>query len=148
MSARDDLKVKVEWEIDGKKHEAEVPELLSPFFDVLGVELAVEFILEWGGSPVYIPAVEHATRGGDLIQLLGLEKVLELGRIIGAGQISRIPICREFLCRYFYSKSFSKLKIARKLKISDETVRRILNGRREREVRRLLAKRQRKAVAA
>ncbi|MGO4196751.1 hypothetical protein AB4Z13_15445 [Rhizobium sp. YAF28] len=146
--AIDETKVTIRWDIDGIAHEAEVPEMVSPFFDVLGVELAVSLLLEWGGTPLYLPRPDSILRqGGDLVDLVGADKARQLGGAIGAGHI-KIPICREFLCRYFHSKGFSKLKIARKLKVSDETVRRILNGRRTSELRRLYAHRRGKAAAA
>lgn len=58
--------------------------------------------------------------------MLGVESVDKLAQHFGPGFIPRLPLGNEFLIKLFASKNWSKLNIARVVRASDETVRRML----------------------
>ena len=88
--------------------------------DAIGVDRAGALFLQFGGGPIYL---SEADGGGDLRSVLGNECVTKLAKHFGVGMVARIPLANDFLIKLFASKSWSKLNIARVVRVSDETVR-------------------------
>ena len=122
--------MRITWTVNGREYAAEAPDQLSVYIDVLGVETAVKFILHYGGTPLYLAA--NPGSKSELVQVIGMENAVALSAELRPGQIGRVPLAREFMCSYFLSLGYTKLRIARTLKITDETVRRSLTGRNRR----------------
>nr|WP_278437068.1 transposase family protein [Brucella anthropi] len=96
------------------------PAQIAVFVDVLGLELTIEFLLAFGGSPIQLSARPQA--GSLLSEILSLEQISALAKKTGGGW-HRVPTCKPFLCSYFSAKNMSVSAIARKLHITDTTVR-------------------------
>lgn len=109
----------------------ETPQNLQSYIDALGEELALIFIMRFGGSPVYLPASENTQ--SDVHAVVGAAGIKALAKIFGPGQIGRVPIAREWTIRQLKARDWSTLAIARELRVTDETVRRILNDRPSRQ---------------
>ncbi len=103
-----------------KPESARPPAHLSPYFDVLGEDLAVEFLLTFGGSYQYLS--ERPQARSPIAQMLGHDKAGALARRIGTGGL-RIPLGKPFIARLFRAKDWTVNDIARHLHVSDVTVR-------------------------
>jgi len=102
---------------------------VAPFVQVLGLEGAIRFILAFGGAELYIGKNPRDTN--ELVQMFGREAVEALANL--ATLPRRIPLAKPWLAAHFYAQGLSIAQIARKLRISDITVRTYL--RREAENR-------------
>ncbi len=107
------------------------PKNLEPYIEALGEDLTLAFIMRFGGSPVYLPSSEATD--SEIKTVLGADGIKALAKIFGPGQIGRVPIAREWTVRKLKAHHWSTLAIARELRVTDETVRRILNDRPSRQ---------------
>jgi len=99
----------------------EAPSQLLPYLEVLGPDTAVDFLLAFGGSPVYLAA--KPTLRSDVARLIGVDKARKLAREIGPGHV-RVPLCKPWLAHRFRQGGMSVVAIARKLHVDATTVRR------------------------
>lgn len=105
------------------------PAHLSPYVEVLGVDLAVTFFLRFGGSEIHLPTyAEHEPRRGEAVNLIGSENLRQLGDKIGAVK-TRVPLANEWITRILAWQGHSAAAIARRIRVTDTTVRRWLTGR-------------------
>jgi hypothetical protein len=107
---------------------SEIDELRPPaqievFVEVLGLELTMEFLLAFGGSPIQLSMRPQA--GTLLSKVVTQEQISALAKATGGGWY-RVPTCKPFLCSYFSGMGMSVSAIARKLHITDTTVRSML----------------------
>lgn len=109
----------------------ETPKNLQPYVEALGEDLTLTFIMRFGGSPVYLPSSDNTQ--SEVSAVLGAEGIKALANVFGPGQIARVPIAREWTIRKLKSRQWSTLAIARELRVTDETVRRVLNDRPSRQ---------------
>lgn len=97
---------------------------VEPYVDVLGTDLAIEFLLTFGGAPVYIP--DNPGDKSELVALIGIEKARALAAEKHRLQ-ARVPLAKHWLIRCLHARGMPVLKIARKMRISDVAVRNTLN---------------------
>lgn len=116
--------MQITWTVNEKEYRAEIPDSLSVYFDVLGVETAVKFIMHYGGTPFYLAA--NPSPRSEIAKVIGLENAVALSAAMLPGHVGRRPFAREFLCLYFRSLGYSHIRIARTLKVTDEAVRKCL----------------------
>ena len=107
---------------------SEINELRPPaqvvvFVELLGLELTVEFLLAFGGSAIQLS--RRPQEGNLLTEVLTLEQISALAEATGGGW-TRVPVSKPFLCSYFSGKGMSISAIARKLHVTDTTVRNML----------------------
>ena len=102
-----------------------VPANLEPFVKVLGEELAITFFLLFGGAPVYLSL--RPQDNSDLSQAIGPDNVKALAEELGVGHYYRVPINKRWLAQVMSRNGTSVLSIARKLHVSDVTVRKYLS---------------------
>ncbi|WP_457650346.1 terminase gpP N-terminus-related DNA-binding protein [Profundibacter sp.] len=96
------------------------PAQIEAYVEVLGVDLTVEFLLSFGGAELYI-----GKNPGDksrLVKLVGPERAKALGRITERLQ-RRVPLEKPWTARFLSWKGCSIAEIARKLHVSDVSVR-------------------------
>ncbi|WP_082351732.1 hypothetical protein [Cypionkella psychrotolerans] len=108
------------------------PAHVEPYITALGFELAVKFLLHFGGTELYIPQTPSAK--SELVKVLGMEAAQALcdhaQRIILQ---RRVPNAKPWLAQYFsVVEDMSNTAIARKLHATDVSVRRWLAGKDER----------------
>jgi hypothetical protein len=96
------------------------PAHVEAFVRVLGTEGAIEFLLAFGGAELYLPEVP--TPKSKLVQLVGLEKARALVDA-SAYLPRRIPTAKPWIAAVWASQSVAKAEIARRLHVTDVTVR-------------------------
>ena len=97
---------------------------VAAYVEVLGAELAVQFILQFGGAQLYLP--DDPKGGGEVEKLVGYDKAKELAARPSLPR--RIPLAKRWLAEMLDWKGYSKAAIARTLRVSDGTVSRYLAG--------------------
>jgi len=99
------------------------PAHVEPYVRILGYEGAVAFILEFGGAEIYLPMTRTAAARSPVAQHLGVDAVIALAI---AGLPRRVPTAKPWLARVFWSEELRVQEIARKLHVTDVTVRKWL----------------------
>lgn len=97
---------------------------VEPYVDVLGTELAIEFLLTFGGAPLYIP--ENPGEKPELVAVIGVDRTRALAAQKHRLQ-ARVPLAKHWLIRCLHARGLPVLRIARKRHMSDVSVRRVLN---------------------
>jgi hypothetical protein len=97
---------------------------VAPYVEVLGVDLAVEFLLKFGGAELYLP--KHPKGRSEVEKLLGHDKLASLAARLDG--IVCVPLAKRWLSEMLFWKGYSKAAIARTLRTSDTTVRNYLAG--------------------
>lgn len=100
------------------------PAHVEPYVRILGYEGAVSFILEFGGAEIYLPMTRTAAARSPVAQHLGVDAVVALAT---AGLPRRIPTAKPWLARVFWSEELRVQEIARRLHVTDVTVRKWLS---------------------
>ncbi|MDK3072745.1 helix-turn-helix domain-containing protein [Sedimentitalea sp. JM2-8] len=97
---------------------------VAPYVDVLGQDLTVAFLLEFGGAEIYL-AVSPKSRSR-VAQLVGREKAEALARVSDRLQ-RRVPLANQWIAGVLKSKGLSHAEIARRMRTTDVTVRKWLS---------------------
>lgn len=103
------------------------PAQVQPYVEVLGVDLTVEFLLTFGGGTVCIS--KSPRQNSELARLIGVEKVKELASRDHMLQ-ARVPLAKRWTAKVLFAKGESINKIARRLHVTDVTVRDYLSSNR------------------
>ena len=109
----------------------EIPPHIKPFVDVLGDNKAIEFLLRFGGTPVYLATNPQAR--SLVVDCVGYDLAVRLGRKLGPGAI-KIPTAKPWIAKHLSAKGWTGIAISRKLHTDDRTVRGWLNGRNKRQL--------------
>lgn len=96
------------------------PAHISTYVDVLGVEGAVEFLLEFGGAELYLTATPKGRNR--LAKFVGVDKAIALAKA-SERMPKRIPTAKPWIAAVMKSKGLPTAEIARKLHVSDVSVR-------------------------
>lgn len=100
------------------------PAHINAYVTVLGDDLAVEFLLEFGGAEL---SLSSRPRDGRLVQLIGKEKAVALAQ--QAGHLPRrIPLAKPWVANKLRDRGLSVAEIARKMHVSDVSVRSYLKN--------------------
>lgn len=101
------------------------PAHVQRYVDALGVELTIDFLLNFGGAELAIPRTPKGK--SEVERLLGPKAV---SRLIDVSDNSkhRVPLATRWLANCLFAQGLSKAAIARRLRISDVTVRKHLRG--------------------
>jgi len=101
------------------------PAHVQPYVEALGAELALTFLLHFGGADLYIPA--NPTGRSELVKVIGEDGALALYRIRDKLQY-RVPTAKPWIAQMLKEKGLSKADIARKMHVIVPTVTKWLNG--------------------
>ncbi|MDT8857169.1 helix-turn-helix domain-containing protein [Paracoccaceae bacterium Fryx2] len=102
---------------------------VQPYFDVLGLDLTVDFLLTFGGAEL---AVSGNPQGRSRLEsLVGADKARALGKTRHLLQ-RRVPLAKAWLAAVLDWKGHSTAEIARTLRASDTSVRNWLKAAEER----------------
>ena len=96
------------------------PAQVSAYVEILGVDGAIEFLLEFGGAELYM-AKNPKTRNR-LADFVGKEKAILLAKA-SDHLPKRIPLKKPWIAAVLRSKGLPVAQIARKLHMSDVAVR-------------------------
>lgn len=94
--------------------------------EVLGTDLAVDFLLRFGGAEL---AFSKAPRGASQVSaMIGPDREVALHAHRRVGPRTRIPLAKKWLAEMLRWRGFSTAEIARTLRASDVSVRRWLHA--------------------
>lgn len=98
-----------------------VPAHVQPIVSAVGVERAIDFLLAFGGSYIYLS--ENPQERSPVQALIGRDAAIKLAKELGSGSL-RCPTAKPFIAQHFkYNKGMTTNAIARKLHSSDVSVR-------------------------
>ena len=109
------------------------PAHVQPFVEALGAELAVRFLLHFGGAELYIP--RDPKGGSELAEVLGMPAARALSALADRTVLPRrIPTAKPWIARYLkVCGGLSHARIARTLHAPDVSVRKWIAGLQEHE---------------
>lgn len=93
---------------------------VEPYVEVLGLDLAVAFLLSFGGSEVYLPRTSG--EASEVTALIGPENTARLAAI-SHRLPRRVPLAKPWLAAVLSWRGQSASRIARTLRVSDVAVR-------------------------
>lgn len=95
---------------------------VAPYVEVLGADLTIEFLLNFGGADLYLPADPKGK--SEVEKLLGYDKL----KALAARQNlhSHIPLAKRWLAKMLDWKGYSAANIARTLRTITSSVHRYL----------------------
>ena len=99
---------------------------VAPYVEALGPELAVLFILEFGGAEIYLAAEPQGRSSVE--KFVGQDRAKALATHPGMQMIQRVPLARQWLILMLSWQGYPHAQIARKVRCSDTTVRRYVNA--------------------
>lgn len=105
------------------------PAHVEPYVNILGQERALAFFFAFGGAELYIPRNPKAS--SQLVQLLGREHADALAAA-GPRLPKRVPMPKKYLAQVLFQQGLTVAHMARKLHVSDTTVRAYLKNRSKR----------------
>ncbi len=114
------------WEYSGATRTAPVNHPASLYVAALGADRAATLFLKRGGSEIYCSANPRLNTPSDLVRIIGIYGVKALNLAFSDGYAGRVPLATEFLVRHFRSRGMSVTTIARTVRRTDSTVRKIL----------------------
>lgn len=100
---------------------------VEPYVKALGAELAVTFLLHYGGAELYIRSRPNAET--EYAQVIGLDGARALAEHADKMQ-RRVPLAKGWLIAMLDWQAYTVPEIARKLRVSDVSVRKALKARR------------------
>jgi hypothetical protein len=99
------------------------PAQVLPYFETLGLELTICFLLTFGGADMYLSA---DPKGGSEVEAhIGRENLKALAALSRAPKSTmqrRVPLAKRWLTEVLHWQGHSKAAIARKLRITTNTV--------------------------
>lgn len=96
------------------------PAHVQAYVDLLGPELAITFLLTFGGAELYLAASPKGR--SRLAEVIGIEAATDMARI--AEQLPRrVPVAKPWIAQVWKSRGLSTAEIARRLHVTDVTVR-------------------------
>ena len=94
---------------------------VEPFFEVLGPELTVDFLLQFGGAELHFSTDPNGR--GAVEKLIGPEKAKALAESRNRTGQKRVPLAKQWLARMLHWQGHSGADIARTLRATDVSVR-------------------------
>lgn len=96
------------------------PAHVEPFVRVLGVDLAIRFLLRFGGAELYLSPTPKGR--SDLAQEFGIEAAAQIA--MAAEHLPRrVPLAKEWIAAVWSQQGLSTAEIARRLHVTDVTIR-------------------------
>ena len=99
---------------------------VAAYLEVLGPELAVTFLLQFGGARLYLAAAPGGRSA--LERLVGYDKAKALAAHPRLKMVHRVPLARKWLVLMLAWQGYPHAQIARMVRTSDTTVRRYVNA--------------------
>lgn len=99
------------------------PAHVAPYVRILGEDKAIDFLLHFGGSELYIKWQTEAR--AELTELIGAEAVEALAAAQD-GLPRRVPTAKPYIARVLYAKGLTVDQVARRVRVLNTTIRRYL----------------------
>lgn len=103
------------------------PAHLEPFVRALGVDLAIQVLLRFGGAELYLST--SPTARSQLVAEVGMEAAERLAaeaELAGSRWQRRVPTGKPWIAAVWHSRGLPKQEIARRLHVTDKAVREML----------------------
>lgn len=97
---------------------------VAPYVECLGPDLAVRFLLTFGGAELYLATDPKGRSSAESV--VGAEGVARMADHYRIGQRARVPLARAWLAAMLHWQGHSTAEIARTIRASDVSVRRWL----------------------
>lgn len=94
---------------------------VEPFYEVLGPELTVQFLLQFGGAELHF--ANDPKGRGSVEKLVGAEKAKALAESRNRALQKRVPLAKRWLAQMLHWQGHSGAQIARTLRATDVSVR-------------------------
>lgn len=104
------------------------PAHVAPYVDALGTDLAIEFLLHFGGAELYLAKAPQSSR---LVAFMGPEPARRLAAEAHRMQ-RRVPLASPWIAATLASRGVPIAEIARRVRASDVAVRKWLRAARSR----------------
>lgn len=101
------------------------PADVATYVEILGVDLAVEFFCVFGGAELYLP--ERPLGRSEAEALIGADRMQGMAAFRHRLP-RRVPLANTWLAHVLRHQGWTAARIARTLRISDVSVRRMLKG--------------------
>lgn len=99
---------------------------VAPFFDMLGAELTVQFLLQFGGAELYL---SNDLKGRSAVEaVIGPDRLKALATSDHRALQKRVPLAKPWLAAMLHWQGHSTAHIARTLRATDVTVRGWVKG--------------------
>jgi len=104
------------------------PAHIAPYVQALGPDMAVKFLLHFGGADLSIP--RDPKGGSEIVKVLGLDGARALSALAQHTRLQfRVPLGKPWIAQHwFITEGLSKAEIARRLHTSVPSVTRWLAG--------------------
>jgi hypothetical protein len=106
-----------------QRPEPRPPAQVEPYVRVLGIDDTIVFLLTFGGAELYLPRTPKGR--SRLAELFGVEKAAALAEA-AEFMPKRVPLAKPWIAKVWHARGLSQAEIARRLHVSDVTVRRYL----------------------
>jgi len=94
---------------------------VEPYFEVLGAELTIDFLLQFGGAELHFA---NDPKGRSAVEkLVGSQKAKALAESRNRAMQKRVPLAKQWLARMLHWQGRSAADIARTLRATDVSVR-------------------------
>lgn len=94
---------------------------VEPYVEVLGAELTVLFLLQFGGAELHFSADPNTTSA--VVRLLGHENTKALANSTHRALQRRVPLAKRWLAAMLAWQGHTTAGIARSLRVTDSSVR-------------------------
>tara|TARA_R110002094_G_scaffold160396_10_gene145818 strand:- start:4596 stop:4982 length:387 start_codon:yes stop_codon:yes gene_type:complete len=106
---------------------AQPPAHVVRYVETLGVDQAVEFLLKFGGAELYLS--RNPTARSELVKAFGIDAARKLGEAADEYDLpARVPTAKKWVALVLWSQGLTGAEIARRLHMSDTTVRSWINA--------------------
>lgn len=95
------------------------PAHVQPYLDALGPEACVAFLLEFGGSKLYLARDPEGR--SEVEALIGKDRMHALCALL-PGEVIRVPTCRRWLAHVLAAQGMAVNRICRKLHVTDVAI--------------------------
>ena len=119
--------MEISWEHNGETRRSEIEGLALPYVEALGRERAAKFLIEFGGTAVYLAKTARKSGLSPVIAIIGQDGIDALRETFGS-YIERAPMARGFVCRQLRSQGMTVNAIARAVGLTDVSVRKALKS--------------------
>ena len=101
------------------------PATVRPYVEALGVETAIDFLMEFGGGELYFSETPNGR--GMVERAVGVEKARLLASLLPGLKV-RVPLANRWVARCLHVRGASVADIAQRMRKSDITVRKYVQG--------------------
>lgn len=108
----------------------QVPAHVQSYVQILGEDLAVEFLLKFGGAPLYLA---KDPKRAEYVELVGAERAALLADVLGVGTFVKPPLAKPWIIHKLAERGMTRKQISRLVHMDESSVRRIFAAERERQ---------------